>query len=216
MLEGKSMTVGSMFGIGLIALLDPFRLLMTYMPGPAGYALRRIIYRLKFKKLGGNCIFDVGLRIDRPDNISIGEYTWIDAYTTLGALFGTITIGKRIHISPFCVINAGPEGIEIHDYVGLSAGCHVYGHTEIPKDGKRMSGPMIPWRHKAFENGKVIIEKDSFLGAYSIVLPGVTIGEGAVIGANSLVNKEIPPWSIAVGCPAKVIGKRDKVTAPDI
>ena len=54
------------------------------------------------------------------------------------------------------------------------------------------------------------------LPKYSKALPGVTIGEGAVIGASSVVNKDIPPWSIAVGSPAKVIGTRDKVTVPDI
>ena len=202
--------------LGAYALLDPFRMVMDYMPGPAGYAIRRIIYGLMFKSMGKNCILDVGLIIVGARNITVGEYTWIDSYTRMTALFGPITVGKRIHISPFCVMLSGSEGIELHDYVGLSTGCHIYGHTEMPKDGKRMSGPMIPWRYKAFGSGRVILEKDSFLGAYSIVLPGVTIGEGAVIGASSIVNKDVPPWSIAVGAPAKVIGKRDKVTVPDI
>jgi acetyltransferase-like isoleucine patch superfamily enzyme len=198
------------------ALLDPLNTILTYMTGASGYALRRLIYSMKFKSMGKNCILDVGLNIVGKENISIGEYTWIDSYTRLSALFGPISIGKRIHVSPFCVMVSGPEGIVLNDYVGLSTGCHIYGHSEMPKEGKRMSGPMIPWRYKAFGSGKVILEKDSFLGAYTIVLPGVTVGEGAVVGANSIVNKDIPQWSIAVGAPAKVIGKRDKVTVADI
>ena len=216
MLEGKSMSLGQIVRLGATAFLDPFRLLTTYMPGPAGYAIRRILYRQKLKSLGKNCILDVGLRVTGAKNISIGEYTWIDAYTSLNALFGPISIGKRIHISPLCVISAGPEGVELQDYVGLSTGCHIYGHTEMPKDGKRMSGPMIPWRYKAFGHGRVVLEKDSFLGVYCVVLPGVTIGEGAVVGAGSVVTRDIPPWSIAVGAPAKVIGEREKVIVPDI
>lgn len=216
MLEGGRMSVRQILGLGATALLDPLRLLINYTPGPAGYGIRRIYYGRVLKSLGRNCILDVGLRVDGGTNISVGEYTWIDAYTKLSAMFGPISIGRRIHISPFCVIGSGPEGIEIQDYVGLSTGCHIYGHTEMPKEGKRMSGPMIPWRFKAFGSGRVVLEKDSFLGAYSIVFPGVTIGEGAVVGANSIVTKDIPPWSIAVGTPARVIGKRDMVTVPDI
>ena len=60
------------------------------------------------------------------------------------------------------------------------------------------------------------MEKDSFLGDYCVVLPGVTVGEGAVVGASSVVTKDIPPWGIAVGAPAKVIGEREKVTVPDM
>lgn len=216
MIEGRKMSVRHAIVLGATALLDPLRLFINYMPGPAGYGIRRVYYSRAFKNLGRNCILDVGLRIDGSANISVGEYTWIDAYTKLSAMFGSISIGKRIHIAPFCVIAPGPEGIELQDYVGLSTGCHIYGHTEMPKEGKRMSGPMIPWRYKAFGGGKVVLEKDSFLGAYSIVFPGVTVGEGAVVGANSIVTKDIPPWSIAVGTPARVIGKRDKVTVPDI
>ncbi|MDV2502404.1 MAG: acyltransferase [bacterium] len=216
MIEGNPMPFGHMVRLGGIALLDPFRLVANYMPGPAGYAIRRILYRWKLKSLGKNCILDVGLRIAGAENISIGDYTWIDAYTTIYALFGPIKIGKRIHISPSCVINTGPEGVEIQDYVGVATGCHIYGHTEMHKEGKRISGPMIPWRYKGFHSARVVLEKDSFLGANCVVLPGVTIGEGAVVGAGSIVNKDIPPWSIAVGSPLRVIRKRDKVTVPDL
>ena len=75
---------------------------------------------------------------------------------------------------------------------------------------------MIPWRYKAYKQGRVVLEKDSALAEYSIVLPGVTIGEGAVVGPNSVVFGDIPPWSVAIGNPAKVIAKREKVTVPDI
>ena len=216
MLEGKPMSIEQVLRFGLNAVLDPFRVVATYMPGAAGYGLRRILYRRELKSLGENCILDVGLRIFGANNISIGDYTWIDAYTSLHAMLGPITIGKRIHISPFCVINTGSEGVEIQDYVGVSTGCHIYGHTEMHKEGKRISGPMIPWRYKGFHSGRVVLEKDSFLGANCVVFPGVTVGEGAVIGSGSIVNKDIPPWSVAVGSPARVVRKRDKVTVPEL
>ena len=62
----------------------------------------------------------------------------------------------------------------------------------------------------------VKIEKDVFIGTNSIVHPGITIGEGAVIGSNSLVLKDIKPWTINAGSPTRVIGQRPKVESVDI
>ncbi len=216
MLEGKGFTPQQLLRLSLDALKEPFLTGLNYLNGPAGFALRRLYYKTVMKSVGKNCIFDVGLKVINPKNISIGEYTWIDRYAALYGTFGEIKIGKRIHISPNCIISPGEMGLEIEDYVGLSTGCHVYGHTQAPVKNMRMSGPMVPERYKAVKEGKVRLLKDSFLGTYSIVLPGVTIGEGAVIGAHSIVNKDIPDWSIAVGCPAKVVGKRDKLDLPEL
>ena len=55
--------------------------------------------------------------------------------------------------------------------------------------------------------GKLIIGNDVYIGARSVIMP-VTIGEGAVIGANSFVNKNVEPWTIVAGSPAKIIGTR--------
>lgn len=192
------MSLGKIFQSGLNLVLDPLRLISTFMPGATGYGIRRILCKMKFKKLGKNCILDIGIRINKPKNISVDEYTWIDAHTTLDASLGTIKIGKRIHLAPFGIIIAGPEGIEISDYAAVGAGCQIYGQT------------------KSSNSGRVVLEKDSLLGANSIVYPGVTIGEGAVVTAGSIITEDVPPWSIAVGIPPKLIGKRDKVTTPDI
>jgi acetyltransferase-like isoleucine patch superfamily enzyme len=216
MLEGKGMDPASLLSMMLTAPFDPIRMLITHLPGPSGFAIRRLFYKWALGQVGSNCLFDVGLKFSGHKHISIGDYTWIDSSTSISAIFGSVTIGRRIHIAPNCIINAGKEGIEIGDYVGLAAGVHIYGHTETPKDGKRMSGPMIPWRYKAFESSKVTICKDAFIGAYSVVLPGVTIAEGAVIGAHTLVTKDVKPWSINLGVPARTIGERQPVTTPDL
>ena len=62
----------------------------------------------------------------------------------------------------------------------------------------------------------VKIEKDAFIGTNSIIHPEVTIGEGAIIGSNSLVLENIEPWTINVGSPSRIIGKRPKVKFKDI
>lgn len=58
--------------------------------------------------------------------------------------------------------------------------------------------------------GAVKIEDHVWIGARAMILPGVTIGEGSVVGAGAVVTKSVPPYSIVAGCPAKVIGQRSK------
>src|SRR5688572_13386765 len=101
MLEGKPIPFGTLCRMAATAILDPFRMCAVHMPGPLGYGLRRLLFRRLLKRVGKNCLFDVGLRIFGGHNISVGEYTWIDAYVWLGALFGPIAIGRRIHVAPF-------------------------------------------------------------------------------------------------------------------
>ena len=60
----------------------------------------------------------------------------------------------------------------------------------------------------------VIIEDDVWIGLNAVILQGVTIGRGTIVGAGAVVNKSIPPWSIAVGVPARVIGRRKEAPAP--
>jgi len=60
--------------------------------------------------------------------------------------------------------------------------------------------------------GKVVIEYDAYIGANCTIMPNLAVGEGAVIGAHSFVNKDVEPWSICVGSPCRKIGERPRVT----
>ena len=215
MLEGKQLPFLPALRLAGNSFFDPLRMILIYMPGPIGYKLRQLYYGSKCKSLGKNALIDVGVIISGPENISIGEYTWIDSFVRLEGVLGEIKIGRRVHIASGSILSGG-GGLEVQDYVGIGAGAKIYTNSEAPVNGKRMSGPMIPWRYKGFVRKPVIIEKDAVVGANSVVLPGVRIGEGAVVGANSLVTRDIPAWSIAIGVPARIAGQRDKVTVPDI
>jgi acetyltransferase-like isoleucine patch superfamily enzyme len=86
-----------------------------------------------------------------------------------------------------------PELIEFEDGSGCGIGVKLITHNAMNI------------RHGSFSFGPIRVCKNARIGAYSVVLPGVTIGEGSIIGANSLVTDDIPPFSIAFGSPAKVI-----------
>jgi len=100
-----------------------------------------------------------------------------------------LKMGKNIDIGAFAYINASAL-VVIEDDVQISAGVKIYSVSTI--DNKE---------------GKVVLKKNCKIGANSVVMPGVTIGENSIIGALSFVNKDIPDNVVAFGCPVKVIRK---------
>ncbi|MFW9767181.1 MAG: acyltransferase [Candidatus Thorarchaeota archaeon] len=100
-----------------------------------------------------------------------------------------LELGPNTDIGSFTYINA-QYGVEIQEGVEVGSHCSIYSHSTI--DNK---------------TGKVVIKKNAKIGSHSVVMPGVTIGENAVIGALSFVNKDIPDGAVAFGIPAKVHNK---------
>ena len=98
-----------------------------------------------------------------------------------------LTIGNKTDIGAFTYINA-QYGVEIQNDVQVGSHCSIYSVSTI--DNKM---------------GHVTIKKNARIGSHSVIMPGVTIGENAVIGAFTFVNKDIPENAIAVGIPAKVV-----------
>jgi len=98
-------------------------------------------------------------------------------------------LGKNTDIGAFVYINA-VEGVIIEDNAQIGGGVKIYSVSTI--DGKR---------------GKVVLKKNCKIGANSVIMPGITIGENSIVGALSFVNKDVPDNVVAIGCPAKVIKK---------
>lgn len=113
-----------------------------------------------------------------------------------------IIIGNNVSINPDCHIGA-INRIEIHDGVLMASRVFItdHFHGKINREELLVS----PQKRILFAKGTVIIKKNAWLGEGVAVMPGVTIGENSVIGANAVVTKDIPDNSIAVGIPAKVI-----------
>jgi len=107
-----------------------------------------------------------------------------------------LTLGKDTDIGAFTYINAR-YGVGIEEGVQIGSHCSIYSQSTI--DGKV---------------GAVVIKKNAKIGSHSLIMPGVTIGENAIIGAFSFVNNDIPPNTMAYGIPIKVVrelrmGERD-------
>ena len=125
-------------------------------------------------------------------DITIGDYTYIASNANI---HNTI-IGKFCSIGPnFCC------GLGIHPTTGISTSPMFYSTL-------KQNGFSLTEANKVVESKRVMIENDVFIGANVTILDGVRIGNGAIIGAGAVVTKDIPPYAIAVGVPAKVVKYR--------
>ena len=114
---------------------------------------------------------------------------------------GCIRLGNEIRINRGCIITSY-SNISIGDFT-------IIGEYTSIRDANHGMEKNAPMRYQAHTFAPINIGRDVWLGRGCCVLPDVTIGEGSVIGANSVVTKDIPSFSIAAGVPAKVIGKRE-------
>lgn len=128
-------------------------------------------------------------------SVEIGKWSYVGWGSAIFSFFAT----DKVIIGKFCSI-AG--------YVKFFTG------GEHNHKGKISTFPFKSFFNQRTEQddivskGQIIIGNDVWIGSHSIILSGVHIGDGAVIGAGAIVTKDIPPYSIAVGCPAKVVGYR--------
>ncbi|MBE0416055.1 MAG: hypothetical protein IBX36_05925 [Dehalococcoidia bacterium] len=165
-------------------------------------------------KMGKGVQIDSGVIIrGNPKNIEIGDYSYIDTNVQL-EVYAPIKIGKHVHITSNVHIQSGDEVI-IGDYACITNGAKIYASSNTYKapDGREKDvllsmSSSAPPELQYIEYGPVIIEEYAFVGLNCVVLPGVRIGRGAVIGAGSVVTRDIPPYTIAVGIPARPVKNR--------
>jgi acetyltransferase-like isoleucine patch superfamily enzyme len=216
MREDKPVPPSLLFSLAIKSLLkDPFMALLRNYPGGIGIKLREFFYRRRLAAMGRCVIIDEGVRIDDPKRISISDFVWVDKNARLYAGWGAISIGRRVHIAEDVLIS-GAGHVKIGDYAAIARGASIYSHSEAIAGGKRLSGPMIPERQKGMKTAPVEIRKDALVGVNAVILPGVTIGQGAVVGANSMVNRDVGDWEIVFGTPARRVAMRPRVTVTDL
>jgi galactoside O-acetyltransferase len=160
-----------------------------------------------FRSLGTNVRIHEDVNIHGVGNISIGSNVRIDAYATIIAT-GPVEIGSYVHIASYTLLSGG-EGIVLEDFSGLSHGVKIYTRSD-DYSGRWLTNPCVPSQYTHPTCGPVRLGRHVIIGAGSVVLPGVNIGEGSSVGALSLVAKDLSPWSIYFGSPARRIGARSR------
>lgn len=160
---------------------------------------------LGLKSFGKKILISKKCSIYSPEKISIGDNVRIDDFCILS---GEIKLGSHIHISAYSALY-GANGIEMEDYTGISPRTTIFSAMD-DFSGDYLIGPIHPKEYTNVTGGKVILRRFSQLGVGTIVFPNVEIGEGAVTGAMTLVNKNLSPWTTNVGIPIEKTWKRKR------
>jgi len=164
-------------------------------------------YDLGFAHVGQDVTIWPMAKITSPETTYIGDSVIIDDFVFLMGGRRT-TIGSFVHIASFTSITGGGEFI-MEDFSGLSAGVRIYTGNEDYLGGG-MTNPTVPYPYRVPIRSFVHIGRHAIVGANTVILPAVTIGEGAAVGANSLVTKDCEPWTIYAGSPARPLKLRPK------
>jgi acetyltransferase-like isoleucine patch superfamily enzyme len=157
------------------------------------------------------CIFDDGYVLDAKGEtnkgIFIGQGCMFGRHSILGCKNSDITIGDHVGLGAHSIIHAvdtSPVTIEENVVIGpmvflAAGGNYHFDRTDIPVG------------HQGIDcKGGIIVEKNGWIGAGTVILDGISIGKDAIVGAGSVVSRDVPPFAIAVGNPAKVVKIRGK------
>jgi acetyltransferase-like isoleucine patch superfamily enzyme len=160
------------------------------------YGMYRISPFYKRYKVSRTAILEKKKLIKLADHCEIQDYVIIRTYEH------PVTIGKYSQINPYTVIYGG-DGVTIGDYVMIAPHCMIvagnHNHNQLE----------MPMRFAvSYSKGPIVIEDDVWIGANCTITDGITIGKGAVIGANSVVTKDVKPYDVVGGVPAKFIKSR--------
>lgn len=139
------------------------------------------------------------------NNIYLGDGCQIDDFVHIIAS-APVRIGKRVHVACFTSI-AGGGAVTLEDYSGLSAGCRLISGTERFM-GEGMTNPCVPENFRSVSRSYIVIGRHAILGTNTIIFPGVTVGEGVATGAGTIISKDLEPWGLYMGSPAKRIKTR--------
>jgi galactoside O-acetyltransferase len=136
----------------------------------------------------------------------LGNSVSIQENTLIAANRGHIAIGDNSWLGPNSVIY-GNGGVDI------GADVLIASHCVINTVSHNFSETDIPMNYQGTNSAPVIIDDDVWIGTGAVILQGVRIGHGSIVGAGAVVTRSVPPFSIALGVPARVTGNRQKTHA---
>jgi acetyltransferase-like isoleucine patch superfamily enzyme len=194
-------------------------------PGALGLVLRQTLYPVLLASCGHNVVFGQNVVLRHPHKIRIGDDVVIDDNCLIDAKGDAnrgITIGRGVFIGRNTILSCKNGDIDVNDGANIGFNCEIFSGSSV-RVGRDVliaaycyliggdhdfSDPSQPILARERRSAGVTIGDGAWLGAGAKILDGVSIGERAVVGAAAVVREDVPAGAIAVGIPAKVIGRR--------
>ena len=180
-----------------LAIYDRFRHGTTRIDAQ----MRRIALGSLVGRMGDDVTVGPGVGFLHPDRFEIGDGTFLGAGAFLqGRHDGRCVFGKRVWIGPGAYLDA--RDLELGDFVGWGPGAKVLGseHTGEPVD--------VPILQTDLKIAPVRVHKEADIGTNAVIMPGVTIGQGAIVGAGAVVTDDVAAFAIVAGVPARELRRR--------
>ncbi|MBQ3060411.1 MAG: acyltransferase [Desulfovibrio sp.] len=183
------------------ALEELWIALWGWIPTPLGMALRLLFWRPLFAACG-SARFATGLTMAGCRNMRLGSGVRLGRGCFITADNGSLVLEEHVAVSPCAHLGADGGRIEIGAHTAIGPG------TVIRAANHRFERKDTPIMRQGHQPGEVIIESDVWIGANCVITPDVRIGRGAVVGAGAVVTRNVAPFSIVGGVPARLIGRR--------
>lgn len=171
--------------------------------GPFDASMRRVLWQALSHACGPGLHIEPGVSFKHPETFEIGQGVFIGSGTFIQGRFdGTCRIGDRVWIGPQSYFDA--RDLVLGNCVGWGPGAKVLGsaHSGMPLD--------VPIIETDLSIQPVRVEDWADIGTGSVLLPGVTVGRGAIVGAGAIVTHDVPAMAKVAGVPARVIGWRNR------
>ncbi|MEK0085085.1 DapH/DapD/GlmU-related protein [Benzoatithermus flavus] len=221
-----------------LARYELITMLFGRVSGALGLVLRKLFYPRLFRRcgkgvvfgrdlvirnahlisLGDNVVLDDGCVLDGrgagPQGVTIGDRVILGRGVSIQAKIGPITIGADSDIGMHTVIHS-QGGVEIGRAVVMGGGCKLSGGVfqTVRSAGTTAGSEMLQREQTRWTKGPIRIGDKCLIGMGATFLDGVEVGEGAVIGAGSVVIRSVPAYAVAAGVPGRVLRQREEAPA---
>ena len=201
--------------------------ILGLLPGALGYFLRGKTYRWIFACVGCGTIFGRSVTIRSPGRISIGHFVMIDDGVVLDAKgeASKIELGDQILLGRQSILSCNDAQIRIGNFVSIGPFCffacksriEIGSNVSIGSAAQFMAGghvsadPDTPIIRQARLAKGITIGDGAWIGTGAVILDGVNIGNDSIVGAGAVVSKDVPPWTVVLGNPARVVQKRKEM-----
>jgi galactoside O-acetyltransferase len=177
------------------------------VPGQHNYSKDEL--RTMLGSVGDNVNVHRSVQMFSPHLIHVGSNVRIDCFSILSAGQDGIHIGDHVHLAAGVYLFGSGGRIVLESFCNVSSRVVVYTASDDYTEGY-LTNPTVPMKFRKVRQGDVILRRHAIVGTGSVLLPGVTLGLAASVGALTLVHKPVGDFAVVAGIPFKVVGQRHR------